>query len=78
MNDLHIIAKQNAKATEAAVPREVAAGKHVVVEYLGLSFIGHRSFDNADAAKAYSAKEIAARGSIGYRTQLHHPEQVAA
>ena len=75
MNDLHIIAKQNAKATEAAIPREVAAGKHVVARYEGVNFFGHESFDSREKAEARAAE---LNKDYGTSTKIHSPEAALA
>ena len=74
MNDLHIIAKQNAKATEAAIPREVAAGKHVVARYEGVNFFGHESFDTREQADARAAE---LNKDHGTSTKIYSPEPAA-
>ncbi len=75
MNDLHIIARQNAKATEASIPSEVAAGKHVVARYEGVNFFGHESFDTREQAEARAAELNKDHGTT---TKIHSPEPALA
>lgn len=56
MHDLNTINRLNVEAHHAAIQRERAAGKHVVVTYAGLHLVSHQSYDIIeDALNAYKA-----------------------
>lgn len=63
MQDLNVIIDQNNKAAERDIPQQLAAGKHVVAEYAGVSYIAHHVFDNAEQAQHKQAQLNAAGGS---------------
>ncbi len=50
MHDIATIARQNAQAVEANIPRERAKGKFVLAQNSGLHFVGYSTHDTeADA-----------------------------
>lgn len=56
MHDLNTINRLNVEAHHAAIQRERAAGKHVVLTYAGLHLVSHQSFEIIeDALNAYKA-----------------------
>lgn len=56
MHDLSTINRLNVEAHHAAIQRERAAGKHVVLTYAGLHLVSHRPFEIIeDAVNAYKA-----------------------
>lgn len=56
MHDLNTINRLNVEAHHAAIQRERAAGKHVVLTYAGLHLVSHQSYDIIeDALNAYKA-----------------------
>lgn len=75
MNDLATIAKKNADAVEANIPREQAKGKHVVATYNGLNFEGYSTHESqADALEKVQEEET----RVGVRTRLFEPTNVVA
>ncbi len=75
MQDIAIFARLNAEATERAIPQEVAKGKHVVAQYEGLAFFGHKAFDTRAEAEAYAAD---LNKQVGTSTKIHSPEAALA
>ena len=73
MQSIEVFAKLNAEATERAIPQEVAKGLHVVAQYEGLSFFGHKAFSTRPEAEAY-ATEL--NKQPGTTTKIHSPETV--
>lgn len=76
MNDLNVIARQNAKAVKAEIPKAVAQGHHVLAKYAGLTFIDfskHATREDAEVARnEYTAVSPDRSGRI------HSPEHAAA
>lgn len=54
MNDLPLIAKQNADAVKRAIRLDQVAGKHVVAEYTGLHITSFKAFNDVDKAQAHA------------------------
>lgn len=75
MNDLNTIIRQNSKAVEAAVPKYVAQGKHVVARYAGLHFIDITTHDHREDAEV-AANEYNAV-SPDRSTRIHSPAKEA-
>lgn len=72
MHDISIIAKLNAEATAAEIPKLRNEGKYVVCVYAGLSYRQHEAFDTHAQAHAYTVQH-AAGGNYGERTQILDP-----
>lgn len=79
MQDLNVIARQNAAAVERDIPRQLAAGKIVVAEFTGLHFVGYETFSGDNAKKEAEAK-LARLNSSGSSThgRIFWPEGVTA
>jgi len=76
MQDLDVIARQNAKAVEEHTLKSRDAGKWGVAKYTGLNFHSYADFDN-EADRNAAAAEWNNTGA-GNRTTLHNPETAAA
>lgn len=70
MNDLNVIARQNAQAIERDIPTQQAAGKYVVAEYAGLHFVGYHCFDKEVDANSKAAE---LGNEVGKRAQVYNP-----
>ena len=71
MQDLEIINRRNAEAVEAAIPKEVAAGKFVVGKYTGLHFVDYSAF-TTEAERNQAAIDWT-NAQPGHRVTLHNP-----
>lgn len=49
MQDLNVINKLNNEAIQRDIPKQQAAGKYVVAQFAGLSFIGYSVHDTEGA-----------------------------
>lgn len=75
MNDLHVIRRQNAKASESVIKAAVDAGKHVVAVFTGLNFYTHQAFDTREAAERAAPGLISAL--VGAHYKIHSPTVAA-
>lgn len=71
MQGLDQIQKQNRDATRRDIPAQQAAGNYVVVQFVGLNYIGYDVHATEDAAKA-AAKEYNERGA-GHTSTIYAP-----
>lgn len=76
MQDLDVIARQNAKAVEAHTLKSRDAGKWGVAKYTGLNFHSYADFDNE--AERNAAAAAWNNDGAGHRTTLHNPETASA
>lgn len=72
MQDLNVINKLNNEAVLRDVPNQQAAGKFVVLEYAGLTFVGHSVHDTEAEANAKAA-ELANPNSPTTRARVITP-----
>lgn len=75
MNDLHVIRRQNAKASESVITKAVEAGKHVVAVFTGLNFYTHKEFDTREAAEANAP--TLTQNLVGAHFKIHSPTVAA-
>ena len=68
MRCLHDIDYRNALAIEASIPRQLAAGKHVVAEYSAAGFQGYETFSGDNAEQMARAKVLAINCGLGAPT----------
>lgn len=71
MQDLDVIARNNAKAVEEHVLKTRDAGKFGVAKYTGLNFHSYADFDT-EAERNAAAADWNNQGA-GHRTTLHNP-----
>lgn len=71
MQDLDVIARNNAKAAEAHALKTRAAGKYGVAKYIGLNFHSYEDFDTE--AERNAAATAWNNEAPGRRTVLHNP-----
>lgn len=79
MQDIQVIAKLNAEAVERSIPQQLAAGRTVVAEYSGLTFVGFETFSGENAERDARAKlnELNNRND-GSHGKIIRPETAAA
>lgn len=70
MNDLNVIARQNAEAHERDIPNQQAKGLFVVAEYHGLHYVNSTSHQTEAEANA-KACEIG--NEVGRRAKVYRP-----
>lgn len=70
MRDLNDIIDGNTKATQAAIPRERAAGHWVCEKYTGVNFLGYSKHDTEEEATAAAAEH---RKTPGFTAKVHAP-----
>jgi len=72
MHDIRTIDRLNAEAVERSVPHQLAAGKHLVLHYTGLHFVGSRAFETQTEAVAEQAM-LDANKFPGERFEVRSP-----
>lgn len=79
MQDLNVINKLNNEAVERDIPRQLAAGRTVVAEYNGVTFVGYETFsgDHAEAEAQAKVAELAARRDSSHG-KIFRPEAATA
>lgn len=71
MQDLEVINRLNAEAVEAAIPKEVAAGKFVVGKYTGLHFVDYGAYPTE--GERNQAAITWTNAGPSHRVTLHNP-----
>lgn len=71
MQDLNVINKLNSEAVQRDIPKQQAAGKYVVAQFAGLTFVGY-SVHDTEGERNQAAVDYN-NASPTNRSELHNP-----